>query len=277
VELVDLMAHKNAWFSRTARRLSHERAQTQNGVAKNATEKLSRTVETETNATVRLNALWTLYLANALTDSQLHTVLQRDADPFVRGWAVQLAVENGSPSTQITESLIALAKKDPSPVVRRYLASAIHRLPKGFSQNLVEILACHGEDKNDRNLPYLLWHGTAKRWTNDDLEFGLALARTTRLPQLREWIYWYAATLEGDALNRVVALLNGLEGEALHRRLAGLWLAMEPRANVAMPESWRAIAPKLYASKTPQVQRLAESLAAAFGDATAFPRLRDTS
>jgi putative heme-binding domain-containing protein len=74
----------------------------------------------------------------------------------------------------------------------------------------------------------------------------------------------------------VVRSLKTLEGEALHRRLAGLWLAMESRANVPMPAAWPSVAPALYASGSLPVQRLAERLAASFGDATIFPRLRET-
>ena len=51
---------------------------------------------------------------------------------------------------------------------------------------------------------------------------------------------------------------------------------MEPRANVPMPANWSAVAPSLYDSKQAQIVRLAERLAAAFGDTTAFPRLRET-
>jgi putative heme-binding domain-containing protein len=104
----------------------------------------------------------------------------------------------------------------------------------------------------------------------------VAIAQTAKVPQLEEWIYWYAATLEGESLNRVVSTLPKLEGAALHRRLTGLWLAMEPRANVPMPAAWKQVAARLYESKEPEVQRLADQLASAFGDATAFPRMRTT-
>jgi putative heme-binding domain-containing protein len=77
-------------------------------------------------------------------------------------------------------------------------------------------------------------------------------------------------------LNRVVGTLTELSGEPLHKRLAGLWLAMEPRANLPMPAGWKAVAPKLYGNANPKVQRLAERLAAVFGDDSAFPRLRTT-
>ena len=273
LELVELQSHKNQWFARTARRLLHERAQMPNGVAKAATDALRELSEKAESPAQRLNALWALYLS----DGGLHKAL-RDSNEFVRGWAVQLATDS-SYSAALGGEFLALAKNDSSPVVRRNLASAVQRVSDDLAWNLIEALAQHGEDKDDRNIPYLLWHGMATQWSRHptaSLDKSLSIARQTKLPQLADWIQWFAATQEGEALNRVVSSLQSLEGDALHRRLAALWLAMEPRANVPMPKSWNAIAPALYASEQPTVQRLAERLAASFGDATAFPRLRET-
>lgn len=277
LELVELQAHKNQWFARTARRLLHERAQLPSGIAGNATARLEQLIDTDTNTGHRLNALWSLYLAKALREERLDKLMATDADAFVRAWAVQLVADDGTPSsTVLAERMMSLTKNDSSPIVRRYLASASQRMPGGFRWQMIGNLAQRAEDKADRNLPYLLWHSAATGWARNDSEAGFTLAKTTKIPQLADWIYWYAATEGGDGLNRVIATLNNLTGEQLHRRLAGLWLAMEPRANVPMPESWKSVAPALYASKQPQVSRLAERLAAAFGDGTAFPRLRDT-
>jgi len=107
------------------------------------------------------------------------------------------------------------------------------------------------------------------------LDRALAVAESARIPQLADWVYWYAATFEGAAVNRAVAALEKARGETQRRRLAGLWLAMEARADAAMPEGWKRITPKLYASQDTRVRRLAERLAAAFGDDSIFPRLRE--
>jgi putative heme-binding domain-containing protein len=175
-------------------------------------------------------------------------------------------------------------------------------VPEEEGWALIEALAQRAEDVEDRNLPYLLWHGMAFIWqrpalapllgtvaenrAGDGLSHGMteperlerafSIARKTAFPQLADWIYWYAATLEGTALDWVARSLDGVEGETLHQRLAGLWLAMEPRANLPMPDSWQVVAPALYAQSSPPVQRLAERLAAVFGDQSSFPRLRAT-
>ncbi|HEY0552467.1 MAG TPA: PVC-type heme-binding CxxCH protein, partial [Verrucomicrobiae bacterium] len=284
LELVELQSHKNQWFTRVARRLLHERAQTKEGVAKDALDKLIELSAKDLNASLRLNALWALNLAKGVNETRLHASLQ-DGDPFVRAWAVQLAAEYGPGAETMTGKLVTMAKEDPSPVVRRYLASAAQRVPPELSWQIIEALARHGEDKDDRNLPYLIWHSMAAQWsrfhpqrngmayTQRDTTRALAIAETTAMPALADWIYWFAATYD---LERTLTMLKGLEGEKLHRRLAGLWLAAEPRADLSQPRAWQQVAPQLYSSKQPEVQRLAERLAGVFGDTTAFPRLRET-
>jgi putative heme-binding domain-containing protein len=108
------------------------------------------------------------------------------------------------------------------------------------------------------------------------LGHALVIAEMNKLPQLADWIRWFAAVQQGEGLDRIITSFNNIPEPALHRNLSGLWLAIEPTANVRMPSAWKKVAPVLYASKAPEVQRLTEQLAAAFGDDTAFPRLRET-
>lgn len=286
LELVRLIDHKNAWYGRTARRLLSERFTGAAKASAQDTEKLRaellQILTSDSEAPTRLNALWDIA---AIGEFDREFLLQgiTDKDQFVRAWSIQFWLEPGlrkssQLDTTVPDRLLNLSR-DPSPVVRRYLASAIQSVPEWMGWDIIENLSQHSEDKDDRNIPYLLWHGMATQWARDPakhLDRAFAVAAATKLPQLTEWIYWYAATLEGEALNRAVTSLRELNGQNLHRRLAGLWLAMEPRANVPMPAAWNSVAPALYSSSQPEVQRLAEKLAAAFGDSAAFPRLRDT-
>jgi putative membrane-bound dehydrogenase-like protein len=308
VELVEQLKRKNQWYARTARRLLHERAQRPSGVAKEATDKLAEMLAKDRDPLLRLSALWAYHLANGLNENRLNGPLN-DRDPYVRGWTVQLAAENGPINQRLKAKFVAMAKHDASPVVLRYLASAVQRMPEALAWPVVEALAQRPQIKDDRNLPDLLWDGLAPLMSGEghpplgaaynaladpsgeprggvsnqtappalpDIDRAFALAQSTRIAQVADWIYWYAATLEGDPLNRVIATLKDLNGVALRKRLAGLWLALEPRANVPRPAAWNSVAPALYHNGDAQVQREAERLAAAFGDATAFPRLRDT-
>ncbi len=272
-ELAKLHGHKNEWFVRTARRLLHERAQTR-GVSHEAHDTLAAQFAKTGDATSQLRALWSLNAIGAFT-SPLAQVALRDPDEFVRGWAIQLATDRRQVPADLLTTFARLAKTDPSPVVRRYLASAIQRVPEETAWTIAEALAQHGEDREDRNIPLLLWDGLAQR-TPGNFNRAFAIAEHTLMPQLADSIWWYAATMDGMALDRSVAEVGKAEGETQRRRLAGLWLAMESRANVPAPAAWKTVAPKLYASTDLRVQRQAERIAAVFGDDSMFPRLRTT-
>jgi putative membrane-bound dehydrogenase-like protein len=287
-ELVDLLAHKNDWYGRTARRLLHERT-TSKPLDPAAQAQLSDMLKPGVAPTLQLKALWTAHLTKT-KNLQLSEGLF--TNEFVRAWSIQLSAEQSSVPPRVGAELARLAQEDASPVVRRYLASAIPRLPESVAWNIAASLSKRPEDEQDRNLPFLLWHSFSTLMSSN-VDRAFAIARDSRLPQLTEWIYWYAATLEGDALNRTITSLLGFQSrdrqsrdregafpasndKALHRRLAGLWLAMQQRADVQTPPAWKSLAQNLYASQNPEVQRLAEKIGASFGDITAFPRLRDT-
>ncbi len=272
-ELVALHGHRNDWFARTARRLLHERALA-GTLPQEIIPALGAMFSSHVDPAIRLRALWTLHAVGHFTEAVANRALN-DPDEYVRSWGVQLAADDRELTPSQLETFGRLAQSDPSQVVRRHLASAIPRLPSTDAWPLIERLALHGEDREDRNLPYLLWHVAAPILATD-IPRALVLAETTPLDAFADWIHWYAATLEGDALNRAVADLAVTEPDVLPRRLAGLWLAMEPRANVPMPAAWKDLAPRLDASNDPRIQRLGERLAAAFGDDSHFPRLRAT-
>ena len=273
-ELAALLSHPNAWYARTAHRLLTERALGARKLDSTATATLLSLAGSGTNASLRLRGLWAAHTTQP-PSSDLWLASLRDSDEFVRGWTVQLASENGNPPAPLQEAFIGLARTDPSPLVRLYLAAAAQRLPTDTAWRIMEALARHAEDASDRNLPPLLWSALAQRLPQDPAR-AFALAETTRIPLIADWIHWYAATLEGESLNRVVGSLDPDSTDLLHRRLAGLWLAMEPRANIPRPAAWDAIAPRLYASRDPRVIRPAQQLAAVFGDTAPFPSLRST-
>ncbi|MGE4182883.1 MAG: PVC-type heme-binding CxxCH protein [Limisphaerales bacterium] len=272
-ELVALHGHRNDWFARTARRLLHERA-VAGTLPSEIIPALGDIFSTHVDPAIRLRALWTLHAVGHFTDAVADRAL-RDPDEYVRAWGVQLAADDRELTPSQLETFARLAQSDPSQVVRRHLASAIPRIPVSNAWTLIERLARHGEDREDRNLPYLLWHVAAPILATD-IPRALLLADSTPLDSFADWIHWYAATLGGDALNRAVAALAAAGPDDLPRRLAGLWLAMEPRANVPMPAAWKELAPRLDASGDPRIQRQGERLAAAFGDDSHFPRLRAT-
>ncbi len=271
-ELVALQGHRNEWLVRMSRRLLHERAQSRT-IQDTAIAGLADLFLRQTDPSIRLRALWTLHAIGHFTAAVSSRALQ-DPDEFIRGWGVQLATDPLPARAEELAEFIRLAKTDPSPVVRRYLASAIQRVPEATAWALIEALAQHGEDRNDRNIPLLLWDGLAGRMPTQ-LDRAFAVAGATELPQIADYIHWYGAVLEGKSLNRVIAELENSEGETLRRRLAGLDLALQAKTQGVSPVEWKAVAPKLYVHADVRIRRLAERLAAVFGDASMFPRLRE--
>ncbi len=282
IELVHLQDHKNRWYARTARRLLNERSLSGKIASLAVAEIRSRLDSREPQ--VQLNALWTRHLTGGLTEAESRSALGDD-DPFVRAWAIQLACEARNVSGVMQNEFVRIAFDEPSPVVRRYLASAVQRVPENTAWALIANLAGHARDADDRILPYLLWHGMATVWSSPAatgavarkrLTTAMTIARETKMPQLADWIYWYAAALEGENLDQAIGSLGELRGDALLKRLTGLWLAMEPRANLPMPKAWRKTAGVLDLSSDAEVRRLTQQLAAVFGDDSSFALLRDT-
>ena len=272
VQLVALHSHPNDWFVRTSRRLLAERAQTR-PLEPAAVAQLQEALPQDASPIGRLKALWTLHGAGALSPALLQRALQ-DPDEYVRAWAVQLGAES-KPTAATLERLAALSVTDPSPVVRLYLASASQRVAAQEAWPILEALAQHGEERDDRNIPFLLWHSLAPR-VAEDLPRGFALLEKSRLPQLRDWIPWFASTLSAKGLELTLAMLAGQNGEDERRLLAALTLALEGRSQIQPPLGWAQTSARLYASQDPRVVRQAERLAAVFGDNSMFPRLRRT-
>lgn len=268
-ELLTLQGHKNAWYGRTARRLLQERA---SRLRNNAQfEKQLVTLAGSSDPAARLKALW---IAHWSHPQRLGTHLA-DSHPYVRGWAIQLLCEGGQIQRELAERLADMAKSDASPAVRRYLVSAAQRLSDNFAWPILETLTRHAEDRDDRNLPFLLWQSLAPRMSNH-LDAAFAVANTPAIPQIANWVYYYAASLGDAPLNRVVEHIGAANSAEQARLLAGLELSLKTRAEVPRPAAWSAVSAKLYSSAEPAVVRRAEVVAAAFGDRSRFPQLRET-
>lgn len=271
-ELVELQGHKSEWFVRTARRLLHERAQ-ERSIQGEAIQAVGGILNGHVDPAMRLRALWTANAIGQFTEEVAKRTLQ-DPDEYVRGWGIRLATDHSDLDSDQQQEMVRLAKNDPSQVVRLHLASAAQRVPEETAWKILEALSQHGEDQEDRNIPYLLWQSLAQRMPRKQ-ERALLVAENTMLPQLADWIYWYASALEGPGLGRVLAKVGQLNGEEQRRLLSAVELALQNRPNVPAPAVWKNVGPALYQSKDKRVQQQAERIAAVFGDDSMFPRLRE--
>jgi putative membrane-bound dehydrogenase-like protein len=175
-ELVKLQSSKNEWYVRHARRLLQERG---------ADPEVHKAALAQYPSN-KLRMLWTLHITGGLTERFLLEQL-KDKEEYVRGWAIQLLLEDRKPSAAVIKELVRLAKEDESAAVRLYVAAAAQRVPPADRWEIVEALASHAEDATDHNLPLMVWWATEPLVTADNAR-AVKLATSSKLPRLREFI-----------------------------------------------------------------------------------------
>ena len=112
---------------------------------------------------------------------------------YVRAWAIQLVCEKRNASPATLAKLTSLAKEDPSPIVRLYLACAAQRLSLKERQPIVEALIAHGEDAGDVNLPLMYWYALEPIVAANPAAAATLLGKV-KLPILQEYIARRMAT-----------------------------------------------------------------------------------
>lgn len=271
-DLVGLFAHKNRWYGRTAQRLLTERANAHR-LAASTSERLRQEASGGKEAITRLHALWALYgIESGATGTTVS--LLKDSDAAVRAWAVRFVSESASKVPRAPIQLAAMAKSEPAASVRLALASAALRLPDKLAWQILETLSGRAEDAEDRHLPTLLWQGIARRMATAPAR-ALEIAKSTPIPLLADWIYWYAARSSDAGLTQALESLNKAQGDSLRRRMAVLVHALGSRGNLTTPPAlWGRLSSALYANPDPQLRRQAEYLGVACGDRTRFAALR---
>jgi hypothetical protein len=180
-ELAKLQTSKNDWYARHARRILQERGST-SGI----TAELEKIVNRDANPVHQLRALWTEHATGNLTEAAALKALS-NKDEYLRAWAIQLLCEEKNPSAAALGEFARLAKNDPSPVVRLYLASAMQRTPIAQRGDVVEALLAHTEDVGDHNLPLMYWYA-AEPIVGSDMSKAVGLLGKTKIPVIREFI-----------------------------------------------------------------------------------------
>ena len=123
----------------------------------------------------------------------------KSSEEWVRAWTIQLGFESeeilarllreaGEKGLKAEKDLTQLAESDPSPVVRRFIASGIQRSSNDkLRADVLERLVQHGEDAADHNLPLMYWFA-AEPLVASDADFAETLLKATKIPKLRPLI-----------------------------------------------------------------------------------------
>ena len=250
-ELVHVAIDGDEWHSRHARRILQERE------AKVPYFNMGGT------ALGRLRSLWLSHVSGWPIEGGLE-----DPDEYVAAWSIQLMLEEKHVPLAKLETLATTTK---SPIVRKYLASALQRLPLDQRWTLAQNLLARSEDASDANIPLLVWYGI-EPLVEADTARALGLVAKTKLENVQRFLVRRA----GAQSKLHAALVAFLAQPANLPQMA--WMLDEFRAGIgeqrklAAPEGWSALAETLGAD--PKLADAVESLSIVFGDKRAFPKLR---
>ena len=275
-ELVSKLLEKNDWYVRHARRILQERAAA--GKLEVATrEKLREMALAHPDQARQLRAIWALHVTGGLPDDAVSTLLA-DGDEYVRAWTVQLALDRDEPDWESLRPRFAeMARIDPSPVVRLYLASALQRMPLGARWQILRALARHRGDARDHNLPLMIWYAAeplAPR--NPERALALGLSNGKRMPLLRDFMLRRIAGMDSpQALGPLVQAVGAsTDAEEQLVILRAVRKGLEGRRRVEPPDNWATVYGKLMASSSQPVQTEATELGVTFGDDAAMNAMR---
>ncbi len=272
--LVELQLHRNDWYVQHARRLLQERAAS--GADMSAvTRRLFSMFNDEKEVPRKLRALWALHVIGQLKPDLLIQQLGHESDEYVRGWAVQLLCEGGSPSADALSRFCELAAQGGSAYVRLHLASMLQRLKMSDRWLLAESLMSRGGDVNDHNLPLMIWYGI-EPLVNEDLARFVELTSNLRFPLIARNIGRRVASLADVKPGlELIALQLGEADHGNHAELlAGVIEGLEGRRTVDVPEGWSRVYEKLQGSSSEAIRERSLQLALIFDDPVALANLR---
>ncbi|MEM7011871.1 MAG: PVC-type heme-binding CxxCH protein [Verrucomicrobiota bacterium] len=290
-ELFDIaITHENEWFARTARRLLQERKSlgtlrelpriildsdgTRGYPIPWPVSHASKILEQNGGEEFKVRALFALHACGLST---YRKQFNSDSE-YVRAWMIGLSGEQGDESPSplnapvLQEKVVEMAATDESAFVRRHLASLIPRVHPQLGWRIGESLSSRAEDANDPLIPLLIWYGIEPLVAEDPAR-GFQLAKTTKIPKLRDFIFRRAAAAPGG---REIALSQiGKSDVALAEIVVSALAAqLKDEARVPMPVSWPKVYEVIQLSSNSEAHFAADFLGAKFGDTRRFPDFR---
>jgi putative membrane-bound dehydrogenase-like protein len=268
-ELVELQLHRNEWYVRHARRLLQERKL----LDPKAAHELALIAQEHKDEAKRLRAIWAMHAIGTFDANAAEEAL-KDKSAAIRGWTVQLGLEDPDRNLISVDRLVALAEKDSSPVVRRFIASGLQRLDYADRERVLERLLAW-KDAGDPNLPLLCWYALEPlAGIADHSAKALQMAADSPSSILLPFtVRRIAADATPEALDLVVSQSGSGNARDL-MILREIQNGLKGRPQVKAPKSWPEHFGILAKSSNSEVRHLAMAVAVKFGDAGAFDQMR---
>ena len=263
VELADMQLHANDWYVRRTRGILQERA-AKGKVTQRTHTQLWNHFKQQPAAGRKLRALWALHVSGGLSQEQLTGLLSHDEE-YIRAWAIQLLCEDMAPGQMAFQRFVSMARKDPSPVVRLYLAAALQRIPKSWIWEIASGLLSWSDDREDHNIPNMIWFGIEPRVTDDPVR-ALRIGSEGKIPLVTRFIARRATA--GQFLDAVVDALVRTDSVPLRQLiLEGLRDGLLGQRDLTAPKDWARLEPQLLADES--LRSLGLQVGQLFGSAKA--------
>ena len=185
IELAEMQAHSNDWYVRQSRAILQHRTILGKLNKSSVHAKLQSMQSNAKTVGKQLRALWALHVTDGITQENALSLLD-DTEQYIRAWTIQLLAEDKNLSGVLRSKFAEMAKSEKSPVVRLYLASALQRMPYDQRWNILESLSKYSEDKEDNNIPRMLWLAL-EPMVVEHPQKALQLAASSALPRLQEF------------------------------------------------------------------------------------------
>ena len=201
MELVNYQLNANDWYVRQARTILQER-----GPNKKVHKALKEILAKNPDVTRKLRAMWALHVTKGFTEKEL-TDLLSDESEYVRSWAIQLLAESKTISPETLKRFATLAQNDNSALVRLYLTSAMLRLEPAQRWDVMDALVQKTEDKEDHNLPLMVWYA-AEPLAAVDMKRFLQMAEKSKFPKFLPYTIQRVAAINTEDSKKALKELN---------------------------------------------------------------------
>ena len=173
-----------------------------------------------------------------------------------------MITEQDAIDPEVLLTLEELAERENSPVVRKYLAAMLQRIPNDRRWPIIEALMNHPEDSEDPNIPTLLWTGFEPLVAEAPERALLLIEDADYYPKMAEFVG--RRLVEAGHMSPLLAALHANRNEHLLRGMVG---GLEGAGDIEAPEDWDRTYRRL--RRKSETRALATTVAQLFGDAEA--------